>query len=139
MTAAVAVLFSLIAPGAGHALTGNYVQACVLGGLFALGKTALLPLSLRFFHVQNAKRTLQVFYVWNWLYIVLIFYAIISAFWCGLYAEKMNLFSAVVFAFAIILLQKNTKNKFIFTALCGREGVWELMQQMRKSPTEKRK
>lgn len=137
MTAVAAVLFSLIAPGAGHALTGNYVQACVLGGFFALGKSVLMPLSLRLFRVQSVRRTLQFFYAWNWLYIALIFYAIISAFWCGIDASKMSLLHAVIFAFAIILLQKNTKNKFIFTAFCGRKGVWELMQQMRKSPTVK--
>ena len=139
MIAFVAVLFSLIAPGAGHALTGNYVQACVLGGLFALGKNALLPLSLRMFRVQSLKRTLQFFYVWNWLYIGLIFYAILSACWQGLHTQKMNLLHAVIFAFVITLLQKNTRNKFIFTALCGREGIWELWQRMHKSQTEKTK
>ena len=139
MTAVVAVLFTLIAPGAGHALTGNYVQACMVGGLFALGKNALLPLSLRLFGVQSKKCALQFFYVWNWLYIALIFYAIISACWCGIYAQKINVWYAIIFAFAIILLQKNTQNKFIFTALCGREGVWEFMQQMHKFPTEKQK
>lgn len=139
MTALLAVVFSLIAPGAGHALTGNWGQACVIGGLFALGKNALLPLSLRMFRVQQLKRTLQFFYVCNWLYIGLIFYAIISAFWCGLHAQKMHLLTAVLFAFAIILVQKNTQHKIIFTALCGREGIWELLQRMRKSSTEKTK
>ncbi len=135
MTAVVAVLFSLIAPGAGHALTGHWVQACVLGGVFSLGKNALLPLSLRLFRVQSLTRTLQFLYVCNWVYIGLIFYAIISAFWCGLHAQKIYFLQACFFAIAIMLVQKNTQHKFIFTALCGREGMWELMQRMRKSPT----
>jgi len=138
MIAVLAVLFSLIAPGAGHALTGAWAQAVVIGALFALGKNALLPLSLRLFRVNTLPRALQFFYVCNWLQIVLIFYASISAFWLGLHAREMYFLRACLCAAAIILVQKNTKNKFIFTALCGREGVWELMQKMRQSPTEKK-
>lgn len=137
MIALLAVLFSLIAPGAGHALTGDWTQAVVLGGMFALGKTALLPFSLRVFRVQTLKRTLQFFYVCNWCYIALIFYAVISALWCGLKAQEIYFLHACLFAVAIILVQKNTKNKFIFASLCGREGVWELLQKMRNSPTRK--
>ena len=139
MIALLAVLFSLIAPGVGHALTGDWAQAVLLGGVFALGKTALLPLSLRVLRVQTLKRTLQIFYVCNWCYIALIFYALISAFWRGLNAHEIYFLRACLFAVAIILVQRNTKNKFIFTALCGREGVWGLMQKMHNSPTGKKK
>lgn len=139
MIALLAVLFSLIAPGAGHALTGDWTQAVVLGGVFALGKTTLLPLSLRMFRVRTVKRTLQVFYVCNWCYIALIFYALTSAFWGGLKAQEIYFLHACLFAVAIVLVQKNTKNKFIFASLCGREGVYELLQKMHNSPTEKKK
>ena len=138
MTAVLAVLFSLIAPGAGHALTGDWIQAVVLGGVFALGKNALLPFGLRVFRVDTLARVLKIFYVCNWCYVVLIFYAIASAFWCGLHASQMQIGKAILFAGMVILVQKNTQNKFIFTALCGRDGVWELMQKMRKSTTEKK-
>lgn len=137
MIALLAVLFSLIAPGAGHALTGDWMQAAVLGGVFALGKTALLPLSLRVFRVRTLKRTLQFFYVCNWCYIALIFYAVIGAFWRGLNVQEIYFLRACLFAVAVILVQKNTKNKFIFTALCAREGVWELLYKMHHSPTRK--
>lgn len=137
MIAILAVLFSLIAPGSGHVLVGDWVQAVVLGGVFALGKTALLPLSLRVFRVQTLKRTLQILYVCNCCYIALIFYAVISAFWCGLQTNELYFLRACLFAVAIILVQKNTQHKFIFTALCGREGVYEILQKMRKSPTGK--
>lgn len=138
MIAALSLLFSLIAPGAGHALTGDWAQAIIIGGLFALGKNALLPFSLRVFRVDTLARALKFFYVCNWFQIGLIFYACMSAFWGGLHAREMYFLRACLVAVAIILVQKNTKNKFIFTALCGREGMWELMRKMRKSPTEKK-
>ena len=139
MIALLAVLFSLIAPGAGHALTGDWTQSVVLGGVFALGKTTLLPLSLRMFRVRTVRRTLQFVYVCNWCYIALIFYAVVSAFGCGLKAQEIYFLHACLFAVAIILVQKNTRNKFIFASLCGREGVYELLQKMHNSPTEKKK
>ena len=138
MTAIAALLFTLIAPGSGHALTGNYAQAIVIGLLFALGKNALLPIGLRIFRVTTLKRTLLAFYICNCCYITLIFYALISAFLGALNAHKMFVWQAVLFALMIILIQKNTKSKIIFSALCGRTGVWEIMEKMRKSPTEKK-
>ena len=137
MIAALAVLFSLIVPGAGHALTGNWTQAVVLGILFALGKSALLPLSLRLLRVQTLRGVLKTFYVCNWCYVALIFYAIASAFWCGLHAQHMQLGKAVLFAVMLVLVQKNTQHKFIFTALCGRSGIWELAQKIHKFSSEK--
>lgn len=132
------VLFSLVAPGAGHVLTGNYVQGCILGGLFALGKSALLPLALRVGKVTTLKRVLQFFYVCNMGYILIISYALISAVWCGFHAQEMHVLQALVFIFATILVYKRTQNKFIFAALCGRSGIYELMLKMHKSQTEKK-
>ena len=134
-----ALLFSLIAPGAGHILTGHYTQGIMLGILFALGKSACLPLALRVGKVTTLKRTLQFFYVCNISYILLIAYAVLSAIWFGFAAQKMYFLHAIIFAFAIILVYKRTQNKFIFTALCGREGIYELMQKINKSTTEKNK
>ena len=137
MGIAAAVLCSLIAPGAGHILTGNYVQGVVLGSLFALGKTALLPLALRVFRVSNMRRTLQFFYACNWCYIALILYAVCSSIWFGFEASNLHVVQALLFACMVILVYKRTQNKFIFASLCGREGVWELMQKMRGSSSEK--
>ncbi len=138
MTAVAALLASLIAPGVGHALTGNYVQAAVLGGLFALGKNALLPLSLRVFRVESLRNTLKFFYACNWCYIALIFYAAISAFWQGLHANAWHVWSALLYAVAIISVYKKTKSKIIFTFLCGRSGVYEWLQKMHQSATERK-
>ena len=70
-----ALLFSLVAPGAGHILTGNYLQGIIIGIVFALGKSTFLPLALRVFKVTTLKQTLQFFYVCNVVYMLLIFYA----------------------------------------------------------------
>lgn len=131
-----AILFSLIAPGAGHILTGDYPQGIVLGSLFALGKSALLPLALRMCRVTTLQRTFRFFYVCNVCYMWLIFYAIFSAAWKGWYAQQMHFWQAVIFAFCATLIYKRTQNKFIFTALCGREEIYELMIRHMKSPTE---
>ncbi|MBR4592445.1 MAG: hypothetical protein IKO35_04470 [Elusimicrobiaceae bacterium] len=133
-----ALIFSLIAPGAGHILTGHFAQGILLGGLFALGKSALLPLALRLFKVKELKRVLHFFYVCNCGYILLIFYAVISAVWYGFYATQMYVLQAIVCAICVGLIYKRTQNKFIFTALCGRSGIYELMQKMHKSQTVKK-
>lgn len=138
MSAFLALLFSLVAPGAGHIFIGSYVEGFVLGGLFVVGKSALLPLALRAFKITDLKRTLQFFYVCNWVYMVLILYAAASSLWRGFYAEDTHFLFALVFAVCVTLVYKNTLNAFVFTALCGRSGVYSLMRGNKKSPTEKK-
>ena len=138
MTAAVSVLFSLIFPGAGQIYTGDYALGIGIGLLFALGKSAVLPLSLRVLKVNDLVRALKFFYVCNWCYIVLILGAAAGALWRGFYVRETHFLYAFLFACAGIAAYKNTFNPFIFTALCGRKGVWEALAKMRKSPTKKK-
>ncbi|MBO4675398.1 MAG: hypothetical protein J5601_04865 [Elusimicrobiaceae bacterium] len=133
-----AILFSLIAPGAGHILAGDYQQGIMLGGLFALGKSALLPLALRVWGVKTWERVFRFFYACNVCYMLLIFYAVFSAAWNGWYAQQMHFWHAVIFAFCVTLVHKRTLNKFIFTALCGRSEIYERMMLIAKTTTEKR-
>ena len=72
MTPALALLFSLVAPGAGQILNGDFAQGVLLGALFAFGKSVLLPLMLRILRVTRLKTTLQIFYVCNLAYMLLI-------------------------------------------------------------------
>ena len=139
MTMLLAMVFSLIAPGAGHILTGDYEKGLLLGCLFALGKSTLLPLALRLWRVDTLQRTLRFFYVCNVCYMLLIFYAILSAVWRGYYTQQMHFWNAAVFAFCVTLVYKRTQNKFIFTALCGRSGIYELMMKIHQTPTGKQK
>ena len=53
MTPALALLFSLVAPGAGQILNGDFAQGVLLGALFAFGKSVLLPLMLRILRVTR--------------------------------------------------------------------------------------
>lgn len=131
------LLLSLIAPGAGHIALGNYVQGCAIGVLFALGKSALLPLSLRMLNIHDLRKTYLTFYVCNWMYILVILYAASSAFVMGWDAHETHFWAAIIFAVCEILVYKRTQNKFIFTLLCARTGVWEILQRVHKSPTEK--
>ena len=138
MTSFLALLFSLVAPGAGHIFIGAYAEGFVLGGFFALGKSALLPLVLRMFNITDLKRTLQIFYICNCCYMALILYAAVSSLWRGFYAEQMHFLYALVFAICVTVVYKNTLNAFIFTALCGRSGVYGLLRAKATSPTEKK-
>lgn len=137
MIAWLALLFSFMAPGAGHLLTGHSTQAVVLGVLFCLGKNVFLPLSLRLFRVHRLETMLRFFYACNWCYIGLIFYAALSAFWLGLRNQELHWVAAFLFALAVVSVYKNTKNKFIFSALCGNNHAWDTLCQMHKTPTRK--
>lgn len=138
MTETLSLFFSLICPGAGQIYAGDFAAGVLIGVLFALGKSTLLPLCIRLFKVNDVARALQFFYVCNWFYIVLICGAAIGALWRGFYASGSHFLYAVLFAVAVRVAYKNTFNKFIFTALCGRVGVWEVYAKMRKSPTKKK-
>lgn len=133
-----ALLFSLMAPGAGQIFIGKFAEGILLGVLYALGKSALLPLSFRLFKVTQLKRTLQFFYVCNWCYIFLILYAMSAAFFQAKNSTGNYFLATILFIICVRLVQKQTLNKFIFTTLCGRIGVWEIWQDLRKSQTEKK-
>lgn len=138
MIATLALFISLFAPGAGHIFVGKYGEGILLGALFALGKSALLPLVIRVFKVQDVRRLLYVFYWFNWSYIALILYAGISSFAYGTRAQEMHFLQAILFVFCVVLIYKRTFNKFIFTSLCGRTGVYEYWCKLRKTPSEKK-
>ncbi|WP_428053422.1 hypothetical protein [Candidatus Avelusimicrobium stercoris] len=137
MTSFFALVFSLVAPGAGQIFTGHYAEGIILGVAFALGKSVGLPLLLRVFKVSSLKRTLQFFYACNWCYILLIAYAVCSAVWHGFYAQHTHAWYAILAATAISLAYRNTLNAFVFTALCGRTGVYSILRQKKQSPTGK--
>ena len=132
-----AILFSLMAPGAGQIFVGEFTLGVLYGALFSLGKSALLPLCLRLFKITTLKRTLQFFYVCNWGYILLIFYATASAFFQAHHAEKKYFLATLIFVICVRLVQKQTFNNFIFTTLCGRNEIWEILQKTRSSSTDK--
>ena len=134
----IAVLFSLIAPGAGHIFAGDYTQGVVLGLLFVLGRSGLLPLCLRALKVHTFKGVLQAFYACNCFYITLIFYAIVSSFLQTKSNVPVHFLYAIIFAICISVAYKKAFSKFIFASLCGREGVYEFYLKNKKLPSEKK-
>ena len=133
-----ALVFSLMAPGAGQIFIGKFGQGILLGALFALGKSALLPLSLRVCKVTQLKSVLQFFYVCNWCYIILILTAALTAFFQTAITEKKYFLATLFFIICVRLIKKQTFNAFIFTALCGRSGMWKILQSVSSSQTVKR-
>lgn len=138
MTPALALLFSLVAPGAGQILNGDFAQGVLLGALFAFGKSVLLPLMLRILRVTRLKTTLQIFYIFNLGYMLLILYAAVESFVRGFFSTQFYFWPAVLCAVVVTLAQKNTFNAFIFTALCGRAGVYSILRKGKQTPTEKK-
>lgn len=138
MTPALALLFSLVAPGAGQILNGDFAQGILLGALFAFGKSVLLPLMLRILRVTRLKTTLQIFYIFNLGYMLLILYAAVESFVRGFFSTQFYFWPAVLCAVAVTLAQKNTFNAFVFTALCGRAGVYSILRKGKQTPTEKK-
>jgi len=133
-----ALLVSLTAPGAGQILLGKFAQGIIIGLLFSLGKSALLPLALRVLRVTQLKRTLQILYVCNWCYIFLIFGAAALAFFQAKNAQQTYWLATICFVICARVTYKQTFNSFIFTALCGRTGMWQVLQKYSKRPTEKK-
>ncbi len=132
----VSLLFSLMAPGAGQIFIGRFAEGLLYGVLFSLGKSAFLPLSLRLFRVTTLKRTLQFFYVCNWGYIVLILGSALAAFLQTKNGMNGYVLYAILFIVCVRLIKKQTFNSFIFTALCGRKGIFNILQKIRKTSTE---
>lgn len=137
MNPVLALAFSLIAPGSGQILNGQYGKGVVLGVLFALGKSAILPLFIRFFGISSEQGILRTLYAANWLSVLVIVYALADAVYDSFVLPGGRILTAVLAAFMIVAVYKNTFNNFIFTSLCGRAGIYPLLRRAKKSPTEK--
>ena len=70
MNGIIALFLSMVAPGAGQIFNGDYWLGALLGGMFALGKTAVLPLLVRGLRLKREESILKLFYWFNWLYSV---------------------------------------------------------------------
>lgn len=133
-----ALLFTLMAPGAGHIFAGDYTQGIVLGVLFSVGRSGLLPLMLRALQLQTTRSVLLSFYACNWFYILLILYAAFSAFLQTKSNVPVHFLYAIFSVICISVAYKKTFAKFIFTAICGREGVYEFYLKNKKLSTGKK-
>lgn len=139
MAPLLALLFSLIAPGAGQIYNGAYGKGIVLGVLFMLGKSALLPLCIRLFKITSEKGTLKIFYFFNWFNIALISLAAFDSFYFAFYTVSGKFLYALIFAVASVSVFRSTNNEIIFTLLSGRGGIYKMSRAKKNSPTEKKK
>lgn len=130
-------LLSLIGPGAGQVFNGQLGKGIVVGVLFALGKSAMLPLIIRLFKITGEKPTLRLFYWFNIFYIGLITYALFDSFYFAFFIEKVNWMYALFAAAVITLVQRNTNNELIFTLLSGRGGIYKFLRGNKNLRREK--
>ncbi len=136
MNGIIALVLSMVAPGAGQVFNGDYWLGAALGGMFALGKTALLPLSVRVLRVQTEEGLLKLFYWFNWLYSLCVLFAIVQAGARGFGGAQSHPWTGVLSAFMIVAVFKNTHKEILFSALCGRRGLYEIIKPNRKSTSE---
>lgn len=128
-----AFLISLVAPGAGQIFNGQYGLGVLLGGMFALGKTALLPLLVRLLKIRTEVAALRLVYWFNWAYGLCVLFAIFQAAVVGFEQTQRHPWTALISAFAIVCVYKNTMKEVLFEALCGRAGIYQLIRPVRKS------
>ncbi len=136
MNGFIALILNMVAPGAGQIFNGDYWLGAALGILFALGKTALLPLMVRAFKVRSEEAILKLFYWFNWFYSLCVLFAIVQGTARGFSVTVTHPWTAVLCAFMIVSVYKNTHKEILFSALCGRRGLYEVLVVARKSPTE---
>lgn len=136
MNGIIALFLSMVAPGAGQIFNGDYWLGALLGGMFALGKTAVLPLMVRGLRLKTEESILKLFYWFNWLYSVCVLFAIVQATVRGFGVTVTHPWTAVLCALMIISVYKNTQKEILFSALCGRRGLYQVLRPVRKSPTE---
>lgn len=136
MNGFLALLLSMIAPGSGQIFNGDYWLGAALGVMFSLGKTALLPLMVRAFKVRSEEGILKLFYWFNWLYSLCVLFAIVQATACGFSVSIVHPWTAVLCAFMIVSVYRNTHKEILFSALCGRRGLYQILLPVRKSPSE---
>ena len=71
-----------------------------------------------------------------WLLVcLLVCYAVFSAFWRGFWCEDGHFLYAFLFAICLIVTYKNTFNRVIFTMLCGRTGIYDMVRSSRNIPS----
>ncbi len=75
----IALLFSLICPGAGQMFYGDFVKVIIFSFIFVFGKIVVLPLLIRIFRITKPEKILKFAYVFNIFYICVIVLSIIDA------------------------------------------------------------
>lgn len=136
MSGIAALFLSMVAPGAGQIFNGDYGLGALLGCIFALGKTAVLPLSVRVFRIKTEEGVLNLFYWFNWGYSLCVLFAIVQAAVRGFSGADSHPWTGILSAFIIVSVYKNTHKEILFSSLSGRSGLYQIIKPNRKSSSE---
>lgn len=137
MNPIITLFLGLMAPGAAQIFNGQYAKGIVFGALFALGRSVALPLCVRAFSIRSERAVLLTFLWANRLYVAVIFYALLDGFYNSFFVSQTHAWSAVISAVMIVAVSKNTFKNFLFTMLCGRAGLYEILVPKNISSSEK--
>ena len=139
MSAFLAGLLSLVAPGSGQILIGNFTEGIIIGLLFIFTKPVIIPLIIRFARITKLRSVLKLLYACNLFYMALIIYALVRSILSAWHVDDWYVWYALIFIFCTTITYKNIFNEFIFSALCARTEIYNWARGKANSPTEKTK
>ncbi|WP_428898557.1 hypothetical protein Dip518_000757 [Parelusimicrobium proximum] len=130
MNIIIAAVFCLVASGAGQIYNGQIFKGIIFAFIFALGKSFLLPLALRFFKDKEQVKALKFIFGFNIFYILIIFVSVADAVYFSFNKsfEWRNFIFAFLSSLAIISVRVNTLEKNIFAMLAGRADLFEYVK-----------
>jgi len=137
MSAFLAGVLSLIAPGAGQIFVGEFTEGIIIGLLFVFVKPVILPLIIRFARVTKLRGVLKLLYACNFFYMALILYALVRAVWSAISSADFYFWYALVACVCVVFTYKNIFNEFIFSSLCARTEIYNWARGKNISPTDK--
>lgn len=119
---AIAIILSLLAPGAGQVYNGHYFKATAFAVIYAMLMTVIFPLFIRIFKITDIQKMLAAAKTFNIIVICAVLISVadagISA-WFKAGVTKTDIIASLIYVFAVVTIHKNLKNAFLITALSG--------------------
>lgn len=137
MSVFLAGLLSLIGPGAGQILVGEFTEGIIIALLFVFTKPVLVPLIIRFLRITKLRGVLKLLYACNLFYMGLIIYAFLRSIFSAWNSNDFYFWYGIISAICVVITYKNIFNEFIFSSLCGRTEIYNWARGKINSQTEK--
>jgi len=120
-----ALILSLIAPGSGQILNGQFFKGFLFAFIFVFGRYVLLPLAIRVCKFADDAKSLRLIYIFNIIYPIIIILSAVDACYHAVHAlhnAQMAIY-AVMAAVIIATMYKGMGARFIVYAMSGREDL----------------
>ncbi len=124
-----AAVLGCLVPGTAQIFNEQYLKGSLCVAFFLLGRSALLPLLVRFLKLKEKQKILKFIYNFNIVYVSFIFVCVIDGILGSFKTEhslKITLISLAL-VFCVITASKQLKNKFIVYSLSGRDDIFDYL------------